>query len=427
MKEHPSTSAPEHRGTEYEKFLSPTGRQLHESAIRRMGTVAAREADTVSFAAGYPDPESFPWDELREITGELLSGSDHGVLQYGPTRGYKPLLESILPLLAARHITVSLDELLITSGSQQGLDLVARVLITPGDIVLVDRPAYTGAISAFRNAQAQLVGVNQDEDGINLDDLDEVCQRERRAGRRVNLLYLVPNFQNPTGLLLGLAKRPRLVEWAERRDVLIVEDDPYGALYFDDVASAEDTRAVRAYDTRGRVIYLSTFSKTLAPGFRVGWMVAPATLVDRFETAKQSVDLMTGSLDQRIVHEAVRRGTLDRLAPVLRELYRRKRNAMEKALRAELGDRLRWPAPKGGFFLWVTLPEDCDDSTLLARALELRLVFVIGSAFYIDGTGHDRIRLSFSAPTPERIEEGVRRLAGALSGVGSQVLRSSGA
>ena len=400
--------------TEYEKFLSPTGRQLHDSAIRRMGTVVTREADVISFAAGYPDPGSFPWEELRGITSELLRGSEHSVLQYGPTRGYKPLLESIVPLLAARRITATLDELLITSGSQQGLDLVARVLITPGDVVLVARPAYTGAISTFKNAQANLVGVTQDEDGISLDDLDEVCQRERRAGRRVNLLYLVPNFQNPTGLLLGLEKRQRLVEWAERRDLLIVEDDPYGSLYFEDVACAEDTRAIRAHDGHGRVIYLSTFSKTLAPGFRVGWMVAPATLIDRFETAKQLVDLMTGSLDQRIVHEAVRRGALERLAPVLRDLYRLKRDAMEKALCVELGDRLQWSKPKGGFFLWATLPEGCDDLTLLSRALDQRLVFVTGSAFYVDGTGHDRIRLSFSAPTAERIEEGVRRLSAAI-------------
>ena len=401
--------------TDFDRFLSPMGRQLHESAIRRMGTVIAREAEMVSFAAGYPDPASFPWGELRDIMRELLSGSDRDVLQYGPTRGHGPLLESIIPLLAARHIAATRDELLITSGSQQGLDLVARVLVTPGDVVLMELPSYTGAISVFKSAQAHLVGVAQDEDGINVDDLDEVWQRERRAGHRVNLLYLVPNFQNPTGLLLGLGKRQRLVEWAERRDVLIVEDDPYGSLYFDDVAVAGDTRAIRAYDRSERVIYLSTFSKTLAPGFRVGWMVAPATLVNRFETAKQSADLMTGSLDQRVVHEAVRRGALDRLAPALRDLYRRKRDVMERALGAELGDRLRWSAPKGGFFLWATLPEGYDDLTLLSRALDERLVFVTGSAFYVDGAGHDRIRLSFSAPTEEQIQEGARRLAAAMA------------
>ena len=379
-----------------------------------MGTVIARAPDMVSFAAGYPDATSFPWDELRELATGLLSGADGSVLQYGPTRGYEPLLESIVELLAARHIPVTVDQVTITSGSQQGIDLIARVLVTPGDCVLVELPAYTGAISAFTNAQARLVGVRQDEDGIDLDDLEAVCLRERRAGGRVSLLYLVPNFQNPTGLLLGLEKRRRLLEWAERRDVLIVEDDPYGALYFDEVASVADTRPIRADDTRGRVLYLSTFSKTLAPGFRVGWIVAPAFLIERFETAKQSVDLMTGSFDQRIVHEAVRRGVLDRLAPRLRALYRTKRDLMQQALGEELGGRLRWPSPKGGFFLWATLPEGWEDEDLLARALDQRLVFVVGSAFYVDGTGHDRIRLSFSAPSPERIREGARRLAAAM-------------
>jgi 2-aminoadipate transaminase len=400
--------------TDYSRFLSPTGRQLHESAIRRMGTVVAKTQDLVSFAAGYPDPASFPWDDLREIANELLSGTDGSVLQYGPTRGYKPLLETILGVLEARGIRATLEDVAITSGSQQGLDLIARVLISPGDVVLVELPAYTGAISAFRNMQAQLAGVKQDADGIDLDDLDIVCERERKAGKRVNLLYLVPNFQNPTGALLSLEKRVRLLEWAERRDMLIVEDDPYGALYFDDVASERETRPMRADDRHGRVIYLSTFSKTLAPGFRVGWMVAPPALIERFDTAKQTIDLMTGSLDQRLVHEAVLRGVLPRLAPALRELYRRKREVMEAALRRELGDRLSWPAPKGGFFLWARLPEGTDDTTVRERALEQRLVFVIGSAFYVDGTGHDRIRLSFSAPSAERIEEGVRRLAGIL-------------
>jgi 2-aminoadipate transaminase len=380
-----------------------------------MGTVIARAADMVSFAAGYPDPASFPWEELRELADGLLSSKESGVLQYGPTRGYGPLLETIAGVLAARGIAATRDELTITTGSQQGIDLIGRVLVTPGDAVLVELPAYTGAIAAFKNAQAHLVGVRQDEDGIDLGDLDAVCLRERKAGRRVNLLYLVPNFQNPTGSLLRLDRRQRLLAWAEERDVLIVEDDPYGALYFDDVATAAATRAIRADDSHGRVIYLSTFSKTLAPGFRVGWMVAPAALIERFETAKQTVDLMTGSFDQRIVHEAVARGIVDRLAPQLRATYRTKRDVMQQALREALGDRVSWTTPKGGFFLWATLPDGCDDEALLARAVEERVVFVIGSAFYVDGTGHSRIRLSFSASSAERIREGARRLAGAMA------------
>ncbi|MBI4887185.1 MAG: PLP-dependent aminotransferase family protein [Acidobacteria bacterium] len=400
---------------DYERFLSPTGRHLHESAIRRMGTVSARAPDMVSFAAGYPDPLSFPWDELRELAAGLLSGRDPSVLQYGPTRGYEPLIESIVGALAARHITATAEQVTITSGSQQGIDLVGRVLVTPGDVVLVELPAYTGAISAFRNAQARLAGVRQDGDGIDLEDLDAVCLRERQAGRRVRLLYLVPNFQNPTGVLLSGTRRGQLLAWAERRDVLIVEDDPYGALYFEDMASEAGTRPLRADDAAGRVLYLSTFSKTLAPGFRVGWMVAPASLIERFETAKQSVDLMTGSFDQRIVHEAVTRGVLERLAPHLRQVYRARRDAMEEALHGQLADRIRWTRPKGGFFLWAELADGYSDESLLARALEQRVVFVVGSAFYVDGTGHQWIRLSFSAPTPERIREGVRRLGAAMA------------
>jgi 2-aminoadipate transaminase len=400
---------------DYDAFLSPTGRQLQDSAIRRMGTVLAKGPDMVSFAAGYPDPSLFGWDEVRSIAAELLATREPATLQYGPTGGYQPLLEALLPVLDARGIRAGLDELLITSGSQQGIDLVARLFVDPGDVVLVELPTFTGGIAAFKNMQATLAGVRQDADGISLDHLDEVWQSHRGRGRAVKLLYVIPNFQNPTGRLLSLAKRLRLLEWAARRDVLIVEDDPYGSLYFEDVASAAETRPLRADDVEGRVIYLSTVSKTLAPGLRVGWLVAPASLVDRFDTAKQSADLMTGSLDQRIVHEALRRGVIDRLAPALRALYRRKRDLMQDALRATLGDRLTWDVPKGGFFLWATLPTGQHDNALLDRALRQRLVFVVGSAFHVDGTGHDAIRLSFSAPPEDRIAEGVRRLASAMA------------
>ena len=400
--------------TNYDRFLSTTGRQLTESAIRRMGTVVARATDMVSFAPGYPAPELFPWDDLRAISADLLDGSDSNTLQYGPTRGYAPLLESIVGILAERAISATLDNLLITSGSQQGIDLIARVMVSPGDVVLVELPTFTGGIAAFKNAQADLAGVRQEADGISLDDLDAVWQRETRAGKTVKLLYVIPNFQNPTGMLLALEKRRRLLEWAARRDVLIVEDDPYGSLYFEDVATAAETRPIRADDAEGRVLYLSSFSKTLAPGLRVGWMVAPASLIERFETAKQSTDLTSGILDQRLVHEALRRGVVAALAPKLRALYRRKRDVMEQSIREHLGTRLTWPAPRGGFFVWATLPAGQTDVALLERALQHGLVFVVGSAFFVDGSGHDTIRLSFSAPTEERIREGVKRLAAAL-------------
>ena len=400
---------------DYTRFLSSTGRQLAESAIRRMGTVVADATDVVSFAPGYPAPELFPWDDLRDISAGLLSGTDTDTLQYGPTRGYAPLLDAVIGLSAERGIVATREQVIITSGSQQGIDLIARVLVSPGDVVLVELPTFTGGIAAFKNAQAQLVGIPEDDAGIDLDALEAAWQRERGAGKTIKLLYVIPNFQNPTGRLLARDRRVRLVEWAARRDVLIVEDDPYGSLYFEDVASAEETRPLRADDPEGRVLYLSTFSKTLAPGFRVGWMVAPSSLIERFETAKQSTDLTSGILDQHVVYEAVKRGVVHALAPKLRALYARKRDVMEAPLRARIGDQLTWASPKGGFFIWATLPPGCSDQVLLDRTLAHGLVFVIGSAFFVDGSGHDKIRLSFSAPTMERIEEGVRRLAVALS------------
>jgi 2-aminoadipate transaminase len=400
----------------YDTFLSPLGKNLHESVLRKMGQViASRSGDLISFAAGYPDPMGFPWNEFREIATELLSGNDGAVLQYGPTRGHRPLLESILGVLGTRGITADLSEVMTTSGSQQGLDLTARVLIAPGEVVLVEVPTYTGAIAAFRNAQCRLVGVQQNPDGIDLDDLDAVCQRERAAGSRVNLLYLVPNFQNPAGVLLSVDKRGRLLEWAERRNVLIIEDDPYGELHFDDAAGVAETRPLKADDRRGRVIYLSTFSKTLAPGFRVAWVAAPAPIVERFDTAKQSMDLMCGILDQRVVHQSIVRGVLERQAAPLRALYRHRRDVMEQILREQFGDRLSWIRPRGGFFLWVKLPPGFECEALLAKAMEQGVIFVIGSAFCVDGSGHDRIRLSFSWPTPEQMREGARRLAAAMA------------
>ena len=400
--------------TNYDPYFSHSARSLHESAIRKMGLLGIRVPDLVSFAPGFPDPVTFPWRDLQEIAARLLSGSDGSVLQYGATRGYRPLLESLVTVMKGRGVTCTTDQMIVTTGSQQGLDLVSRVLVDPGDVVLVELPTYTGAISAFANAGARLVGVRQEPDGIDLGDLDVVLQRERAAGRRVRFLYVVPNFQNPTGLLMGLEKRTALLAWARQRDVLIVEDDPYGVLYFEDVATDADTRPIKADDDDGRVVYLSTFSKTLAPGFRVAWIVAPAPITEKFELAKQSMDLSSGTFDQRVVHQAVTGGVVDRMAPDLRRHYREKRDVMVQALGEAFGDLLTWPAPKGGFFLWTTLPEGMHCDRVLEEALKQRVIFVAGTAFYVDGTGERQARLSFSAPTHDRLREGVRRLAAAV-------------
>ena len=301
---------------DYNGYFSRAAAGMQESAIRKMGALGGRIPDLISFAPGFPAAEMFAWDEFRDVAQAVLDGSDATVLQYGPTP----------------------DDVIVTTGSQQALDLTARVFIDPGAVVLVELPTYTGAITAFRNAQAALVGVRQDDAGVDLEDLDRVTMRERAAGRRIAFLYVVPNFQNPTGLLIGLEKRRRLLEWAARRDVLIVEDDPYGALHFDDAATAAETRPIKADDRDGRVVYLSSFSKTVAPGFRVAWIAAPAAIVVKLEVAKQAADLCTGALDQRIVYEVWKRGVIEARLPTLRTHYQEKRGVMERALRRELGD-----------------------------------------------------------------------------------------
>ena len=395
----------------HDRFLSRAAERMQQSAIRKMGSVLASGRDIISFAPGYPAPDTFAWRDFQAIATDLLAAQDGGVLQYGPTRGYRPLLDAILGIQQGRGIPGALEELLVTTGSQQGLDLVARVQIDPGDVILVELPTYVGAITAFRNVQAAMVGVAQEEDGIDLGALDATWERLQAEGRRVKFLYVVPNFQNPTGLLIGLDKRRRLLEWAGRRDVLIVEDDPYRELFFEDSASEADVRPIKADDRDGRVVYLSSFSKTLAPGYRVAWISAPPPLAAKLEMAKQAEDLLTGSLDQRIIYEACRRGILDRQLPLLRRHYAHKRDVMEQALRRELGDLVRWPNPKGGFFLWLTLPGRLDADRMIERAVEHGVIYVAGEAFYVNGEGKNTMRLCFSAPTPERIDAGVSRLA----------------
>jgi 2-aminoadipate transaminase len=394
----------------YDGFFSRAAGHMRASAIRKMSGVAAEGRDIVSFAPGFPAPETFPWQDFQEIARELLSGRDGSVLQYGPTRGYGPLLEAVADVMARRDAPTTLDRLLVTTGSQQGLDLVARVLLDPHDVILVELPTYTGAITAFRNVQAELVGVRQESDGVDLEALDETHQRLQREGRRARVLYVVPNFQNPTGLLISLRKRQELLEWAERRDVLIVEDDPYRDLYFEDSATAADVRPIRADDASGRVVYLSSFSKTLAPGYRVAWIDAPAPLAAKFEIAKQAADLCSGGLDQRVIYEACRRGILDRQAPMLRSHYQHKRDVMVAALTREFAAEITWPDPRGGFFLWAALPPVIDADQMVPRAVERGVIYVSGDAFFVNGSGRQFIRLSFSAPSPERIDEGVTRL-----------------
>lgn len=399
--------------TDYERFFSDAGRLLRESPIRQMGTVLASSREVISFAPGYPAEESFAWDEFRAIADDLLRGHSEDLLQYGPTRGYRPLVDAIVAIQKARGMDVTPAQVIVTTGSQQGLYLIARALFDPGDVVLVELPSYTGAIGAFKGFGADLVGVTQDADGINLADLDRTLARVRGEGRRVKCLYLVPNFQNPTGLLLSLEKRRALIDWAAREDVLIIEDDPYRELYFTDVTTEAETRPIAADDPNGRVIYLSSFSKTLAPGFRTAWIVAHPAITAKIELAKQAIDLCTSGFDQQMVYQACARGVLAAQAPRLRALYQRKRDVMVAALK-QSGVPLSWLEPRGGFFLWARLPDGMHADTLLTRATSVGVIYVTGSAFFVDQTGHEFIRLSFSSPSEARMQDGVERLAAAM-------------
>jgi len=398
---------------EYTDRLSRAATHMQESEIRKMGVLGGRVSDLISLAAGYPDPTTFAWEDYRAIAVQLLAGKDGAVLQYGPTRGYRPLLESLVEIMASRGVHATVEDLVITTGSQQGLDLVARLLLDPGDVALVELPTYTGAMMAFRNAMGTMAGVHQGKDGIDLDHLDRTLMHHRSQGRQVVFLYVTPNFQNPTGILLPREKRLALLEWAARRDLLIVEDDPYGVLYFEDSATDADMRPIKADDEEGRVIYLSTFSKTLTPGFRVGWLTASPALTAKFETAKQAMDLCTSGLDQRIVHEAIANGVLTRQIPGLRRHYRHKRDVMEQALAAEMPET-SWVQPKGGFFIWLELSRDVDAEALVPKAIDQRVLYVAGATFFAEASARNFIRLAFSGALPARIVEGITRLARAV-------------
>ena len=396
--------------------ISKAALNFQESAIRRIGALGATVPGLISLSAGYPAPDVFPWQDLEAITAQILSKHDGNTLQYGATRGYRPLIEHLLSnTLKARGIEARFEDVIITSGSQQGLDLVGRVLIDPGDAVIVELPTYSGAIAAFHNLQASLVGVPQDAEGISIADVDRVAADLQRQGRPAKFIYVTPNFQNPAGMLTSARRRQELLEAARRHDLVILEDDPYGSIYFEDVTTLADTRTFKADDRDGRVIYLGSFSKILVPGLRVAWMIAPTDIAQKVELCKQAADISSGVFDQRIVHGALAGGVIDRIAPRLRAHYQGKRTVMERALEQTMNGRVKWASPRGGFFLWIELPPGVNDVDLFDRALKEKVSFVIGSAFFVNGGGHEFARLSFSGITHEQIEQAVGRLATAVN------------
>ncbi len=394
----------------YEESFSIMARSMLPNQIRRLTPLLAR-ADIISFAAGAPSPETFPFEELAEISARVIREQGKIALQYGPTRGQSRLLEVIAAYMTSRGIETGPSDIVVTSGSQQGLDLVARVLLDPGDIVLVELPSYVGGMIAIHNSRAEMRGVKQDHGGVVIADLRAKLNALRSEGRRAKCVYTIPNFQNPSGVTLAAERRRELVELADEYDFLIIEDDPYAEIYFDESASRLSPLAALS---PSRVIYLSSFSKVLAPGLRMAWLRAPKPIADTIELAKEGADLSSSQLDQAIVFEAMASGLIQRRLPAIREFYSVRRRAMLDGLTANAPGSSRWTEPLGGFFVLLTLAEGLDTTELLPSILEKGVAYVPGQSFYCDGAGANTMRLAFSKETPEKIAEGVGIMCQAL-------------
>ncbi|MGI5166128.1 PLP-dependent aminotransferase family protein [Spirillospora sp. CA-253888] len=378
------------------------------SEIRALFAVAARP-EVVSLAGGMPYVSALPLDEVGRMVGDLVARNGAEVLQYASAQGDPLLRERICEVMSLEGITASADDVVVTVGAQQGLDLVTRIFVDPGDVVLAEAPSYVGALGTFASYQADVVHVPLDEAGLIPSALRETLERLRREGRAVKFLYTVPTFQNPAGVTLTAARRAQVLEIAAEYDVLIIEDNPYGLLGFD----AEPMRALRADDAE-RVVYLGSFSKTIASGLRVGWVLAPHAVRAKLVLAAESAILCPSSFSQLAVREYLTTQPWREQIKDFRELYRERRDAMLESLDAFMPEGCTWTRPAGGFFVWLTLPEGLDAKAMAPRALAERVAYVPGTGFYSDGGGRRHMRISYCYPEPHRIREGVRRLAGVV-------------
>jgi 2-aminoadipate transaminase len=402
--------------TSWEYRYAQRTRGMRSSAIRELLKVTLRP-DVISLAGGMPAPELFPLKEVEEACARLLKKDGRNALQYSTTEGYPPLREFIIRKMSRYGIVASVDNVLITSGSQQALDLVGKILIDPGDVIVTGAPTYLGAIQAFSAYQASFASVSLDDEGILVDLLEQ-----KIIETHPKFIYVLPNFHNPAGVTLSRERRERLVSLARQYGVPVVEDDPYGELRFEGehIPPIVVIDAMRNGDRaegyfKGDVIYMSTFSKTLSPGLRLGWIVAPVEVVKRLVQAKQGADLHSSTFTQMLAHEVIADGFLDEHVKEIRDMYRQRRDAMLAAMDRYFPEGVTWTQPQGGLFLWVKLPEGMDSEELLEEAIKQKVAFVPGTAFYADGRGHDALRLTFSNCPTDMIEEGIRRLENAIA------------
>jgi DNA-binding transcriptional MocR family regulator len=382
---------------------------LSASEVRALFAVASRP-EVVSLAGGMPYVRALPEELVRSALDRVMSVEGPTALQYGSGQGVPHLREQILEVMALEGISASMDNVVVTTGSQQALDLVTKLFIDPGDVILAEAPSYVGAIGVFRSYQAHMVHVLTDENGLVPEALRENIVRLRAENRTIKFLYTIPNFHNPAGVTLSAERRPEILAICKEHNILILEDNPYGLLSFGEPVPP----AIRSLDEDG-VVYLGSFSKTLAPGFRVGWALAPHAIREKLVLAAEAAILCPSSFSQLVISEYLTqadwRGQIDQF----RGVYRERRDAMLEALDEHLPE-LTWNVPNGGFYIWVGLPEQLDSKAMLPRAVTELVAYTPGTAFFADGSGRQNLRLSFSYPTPENIKIGIRRLATVIQG-----------
>lgn len=388
--------------------FSAMAKRLRRSEIRELLKLT-RNPETISFGGGLPDPAIFPYDAIAEASTRALREQGRLALQYAPTEGDPFFKEQIVAYTRRQGETIRPENVLVVASSQQGIDLLSKVFIDPGDSIIVERPTYVGTIQAFRAFDADFHGVEMDDDGMIPGELERTVAGLIDAGRKPKFVYLIPDFQNPTGINLSLARRREILALASRYDLVVVEDSPYRELRF----TGELLPSLYSLDLEARVIQLKTFSKVFIPGFRIGWVVGPAEVIDKMVMSKQGTDLCTSSYVSITSAYLLRDGHIERQIEISKTLYARKARVMLDSLERFMPkvDGLTWSKPSGGMFLWLTMPAGLDARHMIDDAIEQKVAFVIGSAFFHDGSGAHTMRLNFSYPTEAQIVEGIRRLA----------------
>jgi len=382
---------------------------MRVSAVRALFSVANRP-EIVSLAGGMPNIKDLPLERIGASIGSMIVGNGVQVMQYGSGQGEIGLREQILGVMALEGITAHADDVMITAGSQQGLDLVTRIFCDPGDVILAESPSYVGALGTFLSYQADVVHIPSDGDGIDPAALRDTIRRLKAEGRRVKFLYTIPNYNNPSGITQTLERRHEVVAACAAEGVIVVEDNPYGLLSLD----AEPLPAMRSFEPN--VIYLGSFSKTFAPGFRVGWVLAPHGVREKLVLAQESATLCPPVFSQFAISDYLANQDWKGQINVFKDMYRERRDAMLTALAEHMPEGSTWTHPAGGFFVWVTLPEGIDSQAMLPRGVDARVAFVPGPAFFADGGGARNVRLSYCFPTPDRIRLGVQRFADVIRG-----------